>query len=155
MPKYCIVGQCTNSSNSESMHLMPKDPATKRKWDAFVRTTRVWSCTYSTVTSVVCGKHFRPSDFENWTKVQLGFAKRALLRTNAVPSIRYPASQAQGQSNMRGPGQTAAAGPATPQAQGQAQTQTTATGTVTAGSGTQSDSKAKGKGHAGGECSLC
>ena len=90
MVKRCVVGGCSNSTADKvSVHLFRKDnPSQRRKWDAFVKTTRKdWKG--ASDYSVICGAHFKaPDDFIEWHMYQAGFKRQLALVKGAVPSIR-------------------------------------------------------------------
>ena len=64
MGKPCVVGGCSNSNTDKvSVHLYPKDPTLRQKWDTFVKSTRKdWKG--GNDNSIICGVHFKaPDDF--------------------------------------------------------------------------------------------
>lgn len=93
--KYCVAGgpgnvSCTNNSKTEgiSMHMFPRDDATREKWVRFVRRHRAkWQ---PTKTSVLCSVHFELSDFEQRPDLNLGerssFQTKRWLKKDAVPT---------------------------------------------------------------------
>ena len=97
--KFCVVGGCRHSNVDGSVHLFPKDPAVRRKWESFVKSTRLhWGP--ATGASIICGSHFRDSDFQNLSQFRMGLASRLMLKHNAVPSIKIT-SAADGPCRVR------------------------------------------------------
>ena len=89
--KFCVVDGCRHSNVDGSVHLFPKDPAVRRKWESFVKSTRLhWGP--ATGASIICGSHFKDSDFQNLNQFRMGLASRLMLKHNAVPSIKFPST---------------------------------------------------------------
>ena len=88
-----MVGGCRHSNVDGSVHLFPKDPTVRRKWESFVKSTRLhWGP--ATAASIICGSHFRDTDFQNLSQFRMGLASRLMLKHNAVPSIKFPGPSA-------------------------------------------------------------
>ncbi|XP_057701391.1 gastrula zinc finger protein XlCGF57.1-like [Corythoichthys intestinalis] len=90
MVQNCCAMWCTNSYLSKySIHEFPsakKKDGLRRQWVKFVRAKRANFPDPASGT-VLCGAHFQPESFSNYGQVKLGFAKRLLLKADAVPTI--------------------------------------------------------------------
>lgn len=71
-----------------STHNLPKDPELKQKWMDFIYRNRL-SRPSNPVGIRICGAHFSNDCFVNFFQRSMGFAKKLILKTNALPSI-YP-----------------------------------------------------------------
>ncbi|XP_022253224.1 zinc finger and SCAN domain-containing protein 2-like isoform X1 [Limulus polyphemus] len=87
----CVVYGCGNIPKEKEISLHEFPPKSDRKrhiaWTKFVSRTRdKWS---STESCHVCSGHFLESDFENKLQFDMGFAKKLVLKKDAVPCV-YP-----------------------------------------------------------------
>lgn len=87
--EFCAVIGCEfeRLKGRTSLHYFPKEKRRKQLWVNFVGKNRKWSGASSK--TCLCSHHFVKSDFENWTKFNLGYAAKLILKKNAIPSI-YP-----------------------------------------------------------------
>ena len=88
MPLNCVAGHCNNNTDTKgiSLHLFPKDQHLNRQWINFVKTKRS-DFSKPSKYSRLCSGHFRQDDYENYTRLRLGFATRGILNPKAVPTI--------------------------------------------------------------------
>ena len=88
MVKHCVVYGCNNSpAVGITLHEFPKEVYRCRQWVRFVQRTRKWES--KPHTSHICSKHFAKEAISNYLQVEMGVAKRILLKEDAVPTI-YP-----------------------------------------------------------------
>ncbi|XP_022304318.2 uncharacterized protein LOC111111563 isoform X1 [Crassostrea virginica] len=100
MVRRCVVGRCDNTNHESSLHVYPSDVTTRKRWDKFVSSTRKdWK--HGNDSSVICGKHFRPEDFEGYQQFLSGYRNRLTLKPGAVPTIRTPAAEPKPQNPRR------------------------------------------------------
>ena len=100
MVRRCVVGRCDNTNHESSLHVFPSDVTTRKRWDKFVSSTRKdWK--HGNDSSVICGKHFRPEDFEGYQQFLSGYRNRLTLKPGAVPTIRTPAAEPKPQNPRR------------------------------------------------------
>ena len=72
----------------QSFHTLPLDTARRDQWLNFIFKDRVIPSTLSPRLRV-CSSHFANDCFTNLVQVNMGFAKRKILKPGAVPTI-YP-----------------------------------------------------------------
>ncbi|XP_037613425.1 uncharacterized protein LOC119480876 [Sebastes umbrosus] len=83
----CAVLGCKPEPGS-SIHYLPRNPVLKQLWMDFIyRHSRP----ANTVVIRICGAHFSSDCFVNFCQRSMGFAKKLILKPDAVPSI-YPGS---------------------------------------------------------------
>ncbi len=83
----CAVLGCKPEPGA-SIHYLPRNPALKQAWMDFIYRHRL-SRPSNTVGIRVCGAHFSKDCFVNFFQRSMGFAKKLILKPDAVPSI-YP-----------------------------------------------------------------
>ncbi|XP_027233874.2 uncharacterized protein [Penaeus vannamei] len=86
MPRRCVAIHCSHTCNQ--LFEWPKDSDRARKWTRFVHAKR--SNFQPVPTSVLCLKHFEPDCFANRMAYDQGFAKRLMLKPDAVPTLQLP-----------------------------------------------------------------
>lgn len=84
----CAVLGCKPEPGA-SIHYLPRDPLLKQIWMDFIYRQRFRPS--NTVKIRICGAHFSNDCFVNLFQRSMGFAKKLVLKADAVPSI-YPGS---------------------------------------------------------------
>ena len=84
----CSVPRCCVTAVKQSFHTLPLDTARRDQWLNFIFKDRVIPSTLSPRLRV-CSSHFANDCFTNLVQVNMGFAKRKILKPGAVPII-YP-----------------------------------------------------------------
>ncbi len=89
MVKRCVVQFCGNSCyTGHSVHLFPKDPATRRQWVRFVQSKREnFDPPSEKSSAVICEAHFEKDCFTNSFMRDMGFKSKKELKPGAVPTI--------------------------------------------------------------------
>ena len=88
MPLVCVAANCKNKSSTTkkiSVHHFPDDTKYKSLWTKFVQRKRKW--VGPSEHSVLCSKHFRKSDYEDYLEYSMGFRKCPTLKKSAIPSV--------------------------------------------------------------------
>ncbi|KAM7370076.1 hypothetical protein PAMP_011360 [Pampus punctatissimus] len=83
----CAVFGCRPDPRA-SIHYLPRNPVLKQKWLDFIYRYRL-SRPSNPVGIRICGSHFTNDCFVNFFQRSMGFAKKLILKADAVPSI-YP-----------------------------------------------------------------
>lgn len=83
----CAVFGCRPDPRA-SIHYLPRNPVLKQKWLDFIYRHRL-SRPSNPVGIRICGSHFTNDCFVNFFQRSMGFAKKLILKADAVPSI-YP-----------------------------------------------------------------
>ncbi|MEQ2192898.1 hypothetical protein XENOCAPTIV_019416 [Xenoophorus captivus] len=92
MPKRCVAQFCDGTVKlGVSMHVFPKDPVLRRKWEQFVQVKRQ-NFQHASPYSVLCSKHFEADDYESSMMQMFGFKAKnnTRLKKDAVPTIHAP-----------------------------------------------------------------
>uniref|UniRef100_A0A3Q3JD27 THAP domain-containing protein 1 n=1 Tax=Monopterus albus TaxID=43700 RepID=A0A3Q3JD27_MONAL len=71
-----------------SFHYLPKVPLLRQKWLEFIYQSRAHTLTGVDVIRI-CSAHFSEESFFNYMQKAQGFAKKLILKPNAVPTF-YP-----------------------------------------------------------------
>ncbi|XP_017471709.1 PREDICTED: THAP domain-containing protein 2-like, partial [Rhagoletis zephyria] len=69
-----------------SLFSFPVNPVLRKEWIQFCRQNK----DYNFSTAYICMEHFVREDFENIVQFEMGFAKKRILKREAVPSIYKP-----------------------------------------------------------------
>ncbi|XP_059907065.1 uncharacterized protein LOC132456737 isoform X2 [Gadus macrocephalus] len=83
----CAVLKC-HPELGTSFHYLPKDPVQKQKWLDFIYKYRV-DVDENIEGIRVCSAHFSNDSFQNHMQKAMGFAKKLILKHDAIPTI-YP-----------------------------------------------------------------
>lgn len=86
MPE-CAVFGCKPDPGA-SFHYLPKVPLLRQKWLEFIYQSRAHTLTGVDVIRI-CSAHFSEESFFNYMQKAQGFAKKLILKPNAVPTF-YP-----------------------------------------------------------------
>lgn len=92
MVNRCVVYGCGNEPKEKvTLHEFPsaaRDQKLREKWKSFVcRTRKHWAG--PTTNSHICSVHFADDSFENKLRMDMGMAKKLVLKRGAKPTI-YP-----------------------------------------------------------------
>ena len=87
MTSRCVAAGCSNTTkDGVSLHRFPSDPKYRRIWTIKVKLTRAkWSG--PTEHSFLCSAHFEQTCFERSLHSQFGMAYKAMLLSDAIPTI--------------------------------------------------------------------
>ena len=81
MPRRCAV---PGSGQTKCLNMLPNDPDIREKWMQFIFCGRP---SHGSVNLSVCSLHFKDDCFENKSQYDAGFARKLLLKDQAVPTI--------------------------------------------------------------------
>ncbi|KAK0151063.1 hypothetical protein N1851_007809 [Merluccius polli] len=84
----CAVLACSPELGT-SFHHLPKDPVQRQKWLGFIYKYRVHVNNNNMEGLRVCSAHFSDDSFQNYMQKAMGFAKKLILKHDAVPTV-YP-----------------------------------------------------------------
>ena len=85
MPNHCVITNCRD--RNASFHAFPKDPNLRKVWINYIEILNGEKVEISKKTRL-CSIHFKFDAFHNYIQKGMGFAKTAVLKPDAVPTIK-------------------------------------------------------------------